>query len=125
VQATGIAANQVEISAVATDGTGGAGSPSGNGGTLPFRVAALVRQFSAVQRPVARSPYRGLRSAVTEVAPAMPAKGASVSLFSNGGINNAIGGATSGTLNLTQTANRGHKPSGRHRTCHCARAGRQ
>ena len=30
--------------------------------------------------------------------------GASVSLISNGGVNDAIGGATSGTLNLTQTA---------------------
>ena len=30
--------------------------------------------------------------------------GASVSLISNGGLNDAIGGATSGTLNLTQTA---------------------
>jgi len=30
--------------------------------------------------------------------------GGSVSLISNGGVNDAIGGATSGTLNLTQTA---------------------
>jgi hypothetical protein len=32
------------------------------------------------------------------------ASGGSVSLISNGGVNDAIGGATSGTLNLTQTA---------------------
>ena len=30
--------------------------------------------------------------------------GASVSLLSNGGLNDAVGGATSGTLDLTQTA---------------------
>jgi hypothetical protein len=41
VQATGIAANQVEISAVATDGTGGAGSPSGNGGTATLSSGGL------------------------------------------------------------------------------------
>jgi hypothetical protein len=33
--------------------------------------------------------------------------GASVSLTSNGGVNDAVGGATSGTLNLTQTATGG------------------
>ncbi len=38
--------------------------------------------------------------------------GASVSLFSNGGANDAIGGATSGTLNLTQTAIGGNGGSG-------------
>jgi hypothetical protein len=38
--------------------------------------------------------------------------GASVSLTSNGGVNDAVGGATSGTLNLTQTATGGSGRTG-------------
>jgi hypothetical protein len=37
--------------------------------------------------------------------------GAPVSLISNGGVNDAVGGATSGTLNLTQTAIGGNSGS--------------
>jgi hypothetical protein len=40
----------------------------------------------------------------TALGPGISGSGASVSLTSNGGVNDAVGGATSGTLNLTQTA---------------------
>ena len=71
----------------------------------PYRAAVLVRQFLAVRQPAAQSPYQVLRLVVTAAPASGPAgTGASVSLISNGGVNDAIGGATSGTLNLTQTA---------------------
>ena len=60
-QASGIARDQVTISATATGGNGVllmAALP-------PYRAAASVRQFLAVRRPAALSPYQVLRLAVT------------------------------------------------------------
>ena len=80
----------------------------GNARALPpYQVAALVRQSLAVRQPAALSPYQVLRL-VEAPGPQPCAHTArpdpSVSLISNGGVNDAVGGATSGTLNLTQTA---------------------
>ena len=80
----------------------------------PYRAAVLVRQFLAVRQPAALSPYQVLRLVVPAEAPStsdVSGNGASVSLISNGGVNDAIGGATSGTLNLTQTAIGGNSGS--------------
>jgi hypothetical protein len=76
---------------------------------LPYRAAASVRQFSAVRQPAALSRYlvpRLVAGGGGSGPGGLPrgGSGGSVSLISNGGVNDAIGGATSGTLNLTQTA---------------------
>ena len=65
------------------------------------------RQFLGVRQLAAPSLYQGRPSVVTaapEATNGNGGNGGSVSLLSNGGLNDAIGGATSGTLNLTQTA---------------------
>jgi hypothetical protein len=103
-QASGIARQQVTVSATATGGTGGLGGldgPAGNGGSATLSSGGLgpaVFGSSATGGTVTVS-----GTAIGGNAP-QRASGASVSLISNGGVNDAIGGATSGTLNLTQTA---------------------
>ena len=109
-QASGIAREQVTVSAIATGGDRRCRQLWSGGSVVmaalpPYRAAALVRQFLAVRQPAALSPYQVLRLVVTAAAATgVDGQGASVSLISNGGVNDAIGGATSGTLNLTQTA---------------------
>ena len=67
-------------------------------GQPPFRAAALAPQSLAVRPPAALSALVGGNGADGGIG----GSGGSVNLISNGGANDAIGGATSGTLNLTQ-----------------------
>jgi hypothetical protein len=93
VQATAIARDQVTISAIATGGNGGSFLSFGGSATL---------SSGGLGPAVFGSSATG--GTVTVSGTAIGGSGASVSLISNGGVNDAIGGATSGTLNLTQTA---------------------
>src|SRR5262249_16552040 len=106
-QASGIARDQVTITAIATGGAGGqSGGQGGGGGSATLSSGGLgpagfCRSATGGTVPRAGTPPGGGSS--QSFGPP-PGGGASVSLTSNGGVNDAIGGATSGTLNLTQTA---------------------
>jgi len=112
VQASGIAGGQVEISAGALGGNGANGALAGGGGgsaTLssgglgPAVFGSSTTGGTVTVEGVARGGNGG--GAFGLAGPG--GNGASVSLFSNGSLTDAIGGGTSGTLNLMQRADGG------------------
>ena len=112
VQASGIAGGQVEISAGALGGNGANGALAGGGGgsaTLssgglgPAVFGSSTTGGTVTVEGVARGGNGG--GAFRLAGPG--GNGASVSLFSNGSLTDAIGGGTSGTLNLMQRADGG------------------
>ena len=110
-QASGIARDQATVSAIATGGDAGPGSVSAgagaNGGSATLSSGGLgpaVFGSSATGGTVTVSGTAIGGAGGSTIDTNVNGNGASVSLISNGGVNDAIGGATSGTLNLTQTA---------------------
>jgi hypothetical protein len=103
-QATGIAAQDVTVSAIARGGNAGHDSgvpnPAGSASLSSGGLGPAVFGSSTNGGTVTVSGTAIAGNASTNG----PAAGVSISLISNGGVNDAIGGATSGTLNLTQTA---------------------
>jgi hypothetical protein len=114
VQASGIARDQVMIFAAAIGGKGGDGvvnaagaGAAGAGGSATLSSGGLgpaVFGSSATGGTVTVSGGAVGGNGGSLFGGRTAGPGASVSLISNGGVNDAIGGATSGTLNLTQTA---------------------
>ena len=109
-QASGIARDQATVSAIATGGNGGqrlCGGAGANGGSATLSSGGLgpaVFGSSATGGTVTVSGTAIGGAGGSTIDSNVNGNGASVSLISNGGVNDAIGGATSGTLNLTQTA---------------------
>jgi hypothetical protein len=107
-QATGIASQNVTISAVAQGGNGGnsdSGLLGGNGGSVSFSngghgpaVFGMSTGGGTVTVSATGVGGNGGNGGVGN------GDGASVNLVSNGGAQDAVGGATTSTLNLTQTA---------------------
>ena len=84
---------------------------TGTAAPPPYRAAALVRQFFGSSTnggtvTVSGTAIGGDCGGLCCTA-GISGNGASVRLISNGGVNDAVGGATSGILNLTQTAQGG------------------
>jgi hypothetical protein len=101
-QASGIALQKATVSAIAIGGNAGVGFGLAGSATLSSGGLGPAVFGSSVNGGTVTVSGTAIGGNGGDSEGGSP--GASVTLLSNGGVNDAIGGATSGTLSLTQTA---------------------